>query len=73
MTQITAQVSDELAEALDAASVRLKRSKAFLIRQALECYLEDLDDLAVATERLRDPSDPALEWDEVRSDLLRSD
>ena len=62
-------MSDELAEALDAASARLKRSRAFLIRQALECYLEDLDDLTVAAERLGDPTDPSLDWGKVRREL----
>ena len=73
MTQITARVPDELLEALDAAATQLKRSRAEVIRQALERYLEDFDDLSVALDRLRDPSDPVLDWDEVRRDLLGSD
>ena len=73
MTQITARVPDKLAEALDAAAAQLKRSRADVIRQALEHYLEDFDDLSVAVERLRDPSDPVLDWDEVRHGLLGSD
>ena len=73
MAQITARVSDEVAEALDAAAATLKRSRAEVIRQALESYLEDFDDLTVALERLRDPSDPVLDWDEVRRELLDSD
>ena len=73
MTQITARVPDQLAEALDAAAAQLKRSRADVIRQALEHYLEDFDDLFVAVERLRDPCDPVLDWDEVRHDLLGSD
>ena len=73
MTQITARVPDQLAEALDAAAAQLKRSRADVIRQALEHYLEDFEDLSVAVERLRDPSDPVLDWDEVRHDLLGSD
>ena len=73
MVQITARLPDEMAEALDAAAARLQRSRASLVRQALERYLEDLDDLAVALERLRDPSDPALDWTEVRRELLGSD
>ena len=73
MVQITARLPDEMAEALDAAAERLQRSRASLVRQALESYLEDLDDLAIASERLRDTSDPALDWSEVRSELLRSD
>lgn len=73
MAQVTARVPDELVAALDAASVQLKRSRADVIRQALERYLEDFDDLSVALDRLRDPSDPVLDWDEVRRELLSSD
>lgn len=73
MAQITARVPDEVAEALDLAAATLKRSRAEVIRQALESYLEDFDDLTVALERLRDPSDPVLDWDEVRRELLNPD
>ena len=73
MTQITARVSDSLAESLDAAAARLKRSRAEVIRQALENYVEDFDDLSTAAERLRDPSDPVLDWNEVRRELVGSD
>ena len=73
MSQITARVPHELVEALDAAAIELKRSRAELVRQALERYLEDFDDLTVAVERLRDPTDPVLDWDRVRHDLLGSD
>ena len=73
MTQITARVPEELAKALDAAAAVLKRSRADVVRQALERYLEDFDDLSVAVERMRNPSDPVLDWDEVRRELLGSD
>ena len=73
MAQITARVPDEVAEALDLAAAALNRSRAEVIRQALESYLEDFDDLTVALERLRDPSDPVLDWDEVRRELLDTD
>ena len=73
MAQITARVPDEMAEALDTAAAALNRSRAEVIRQALESYLEDFDDLIVALERLRDPSDPVLDWDEVRREVLDTD
>lgn len=73
MSQITARVPRSVVDALDAAAAQLKRSRAQVVREALERYLEDYDDLAVALERLRDPSDPVLDWDEVRRDLLDSD
>ena len=73
MAQITARVPDEVAQALDTAATALNRSRAEVIRQALESYLEDFDDLTVALERLRDPTDPVLDWDEVRRELLDTD
>ena len=71
-TQITVRLPDEQTEALDAAAAVLKRSRAEIVRQAVEQYLEDFDDLSVAVERLMDPSDPVLDWDDVRRDLLGS-
>ena len=73
MYQITVRVPDGLVKALDQAAAELKRSRADIIRQALERYLEDLDDLSVALERLHDPADPVLDWDQVRHELRNSD
>ncbi len=73
MSQITARLPDDLVVALDAAAKELKRTRAEIIRQAIERYLEDFDDLSVAVERLRDPSDPVLDWEEVKRELHRSD
>ena len=69
-TRIATRVSDEMVEALDAAAARLIRSRADLMRQALEQYLEDFDDVSAALDRLRDPSDVILDWDDVRRDVL---
>ncbi len=73
MAQITARVPDTLVAALDAAARTLKRSRAEVVRQAVERYLEDFDDLSVAMQRLRDPADPVLDWDSVKRELLDSD
>lgn len=73
MSQVTARVPHTLVEALDAAAAELKRSRADIVRHALERYLEDFDDLTLAIERLRDPADPVLDWDRVRHELLGSD
>ncbi len=73
MTRITTRVSDEMVEALDAAAAKLRRSRADLMRQALEQYLEDFDDVSAALDRLQDPSDVILDWDDVRRDLLGPD
>ncbi len=73
MSQITARLPDDLVDALDAAAKQLKRPRAEIVRQAIGPYLEDFDDLGAAVERLRDPSDPVLDWEEVKRELLRSD
>ncbi len=73
MGQITARLPDTVMEALDAAAKALHRSRADIIRQAVERYLEDFDDLSVALERLRDPADPVLDWERVRDELLGAD
>ena len=43
--QITVRLPDEQVAALDAAAKALKRSRAEVIRQAVDKYLEDFDDL----------------------------
>lgn len=49
-TQITVRLPNEQVAALDAAAKALKRSRAEVVRQAVEQYLEDFDDLSAAVE-----------------------
>ena len=61
MNQITARVPNSLIEALDAAAMHLQRSRADIVREALERYLADFNDLTVSLETaVRDPVDPVL-------------
>ena len=73
MTQVTARLPAELVKKIDRAASQLSRSRAQLVRQAIEYYLDDFEDLALALERLRDPADPVLDWEEVKRDLLDQD
>jgi transposase len=73
MTQVSARLPDELVKSVDRTARRLKRSRADVIRHALEYYLEDQEDLTRGLERLQDPGDPLLDWDEVRRGLLDKD
>lgn len=73
MSQVTARIPDELARSIDEAANRMNRTRAEIIRQALEYYLEDLEDLRLGLERLQDPSDPVLDWEDVRRELLGPD
>ncbi len=73
MGQVTARLPDELVRSIDEAARRLKRSRAEVIRQAIEYYLDDVEDLKLALETLQDPADPLLDWEEVKRDLLCTD
>ncbi|MFV2074417.1 MAG: ribbon-helix-helix protein, CopG family [Thermoanaerobaculales bacterium] len=73
MSQVTARLPDDLVKSIDEVARSLNRSRAEIIRQAIEYYLSDVDDLRLALERLKDPADPVLDWDEVKHDLLAAD
>lgn len=70
MPQVSARLPDELVEEMDRAAGRLQRTRAELIRQAVEYFLDDFEDLQLGLERLQDPSDPILDWADVRRELL---
>ncbi len=70
MGQITARLPDTVVDALDTVASRLKRSRAEIVRQAVERYLEDFDDFSIAIERLQDPSDPVLDWEQIKRELF---
>lgn len=73
MTQVTAKLPPGMSKSLDTAARRLKRSRADVIRQAIEYYLDDVEDLERAMDRLRDPADPVLDWEKVRRELVAKD
>ena len=70
MSQITVCLPDALVATLDSAASTLNRTRAELVRQAVERHLEDFDDLAVAIERMGDPTDTVLDWNQVKRELL---
>ena len=73
MVQVTARLPDALSKELDAAAQQLNRCRADIIRQAIEYYLDDIEDLRLGIEALTDPADPVLDWSEVRDALLAAD
>ena len=70
MSQITARLPDELVASLDNAAAELRRTRADVVRQAIEYYLEDFQDISLAIQTLRDPADPILDWEQAKRDLL---
>ena len=70
MSQITARLPDEVVGALDLAAQAQNRSRAEIIRMAIEAYLEDYEDLSLAITRLLDPTDEVIDWQEAKRALL---
>ena len=70
MSQITLTLPDDLVISLDNAATALHRTRADIVRKAIEYYLEDFEDLNLALLALRDPADAVLDWDTVKRDLL---
>ena len=70
MSQITARLPDELVASLDAAALTLRRTRAEVVRQAVEYYLDDFEDISRSVEVLLDPADAVLDWESVKRDLL---
>ena len=70
MSQITARLPDELVASLDDAAAALRRTRAEVVRQAIEYYLEDFEDLNLALQALRDPTNAVLDWEAVKHELL---
>ena len=66
MVQVTARLPDALGAELDAAAAQLSRCRADIIRQPIEYYLDDIEDLRCGVAALKDPADPVLHWAEVR-------
>jgi RHH-type transcriptional regulator, rel operon repressor / antitoxin RelB len=73
MSQITARLPDDLVASLDEAASRLRRTRADVVRQAVEYYLDDFEDVARAIDVLRDPADVVLDWEAVKRELLHQD
>ena len=73
MAQISTRLPDELVQELEQAAKSMNRSRAEVVRQAIEHYLDDFEDLELAVQRLRDPADAVLDWEQVKRDLLAAD
>jgi RHH-type transcriptional regulator, rel operon repressor / antitoxin RelB len=49
------QIPDELAEQIEQAARRAGETKGVFLREAVQSRLDDLDDVAIAAERLKNP------------------
>jgi RHH-type rel operon transcriptional repressor/antitoxin RelB len=66
---ISIRIPDELAEQLEEVAKETDRPRSYIIQKAIESYLEDIADLQIALDRLRDKSDPLVTSAEMRKSL----
>jgi len=55
-----------MADRLKSLSETIDRSKAYIIKKALQAYLEDYSDYLIAQERLNDKNDKVVSSEEMR-------
>jgi RHH-type rel operon transcriptional repressor/antitoxin RelB len=65
---VAIQIPDELAEQIEQAARRAGETRDVFLRQAVLSRLEDLEDIAIATERLKNPG-KRLTLEQVKKDL----
>lgn len=66
---ISLRVEGDLKRRVDEVARRTGRSKAWVIRKAVDLYLEDIEDIEMSEQRLADPKDNVISSDELTSRL----
>ncbi len=63
---INFRIPEDLAKKLDIVSKETDRNKSYIIRKALEYYLDEYVDYLIAINRLNDKSDKIISYKEMR-------
>ncbi|MBF0785800.1 ribbon-helix-helix domain-containing protein [Muribacter muris] len=69
---LTVRLPNELQQRLDYLATQTGRAKSFYVKQALEAYLEDLEDLLLANavlERVRAGKEKVYSLEDVENEL----
>jgi RHH-type rel operon transcriptional repressor/antitoxin RelB len=70
MSVVTTRLAPEVVQALDQIALVRRRSRAEVVREAVDLYLEEWADYSIALDRLRDPADPVISLAELRAELV---
>ena len=65
-TSISVRLPDDMAMDLEDLSQTIDRSKGYIIKKAIEVYLEEYTDYLIAQERLNNKDDSAISGDKMR-------
>ena len=71
MSVIPLRIDDETDKELNHIAQDLKRSKSYIIREAIREYIEDLADYEIALSRMKDKNDEILTSSEFHAKYLR--
>lgn len=66
---ISIRIPDELADQLEGVAKETDRPRSYIVQKALESYLEDIADLQIALDRLRNTGDSVVTSAEMRKSL----
>jgi len=68
-TAVSVRLPDEIVDKIDALANELDRSKTYIMKRALEAYLEEYADYLIALERLHDKDDEIISSKAMREQL----
>jgi len=66
---ITVRLPEEVSEKLDDLSLEIRRNKSFIIKSALEHYLDEYVDYQIALDRLKDKDDKIITSEDLRKEF----
>jgi RHH-type transcriptional regulator, rel operon repressor / antitoxin RelB len=66
---LAVRLPKEIEDRLDVLAKSTGRTKSFYARKAILSFMEDMEDIAIAEERLRDMGE-TMTWEEVKAHLF---
>ena len=66
---LSVRLPEDIMRELEEVANLLERPKTYIVRKALEAYLEEYSDYLIALERLRDKDDSIISSKELREHL----
>ena len=66
---ISIRLPDKIVNELDDLADSIDRSRTYIIRKAIESYMQEYADYMIALERLRDKDDEIISSEEMREQL----
>jgi RHH-type rel operon transcriptional repressor/antitoxin RelB len=66
---ITVRLPEEISDKLDDLSLEIRRKRSFIIKSALEQYLNEYADYQIALDRLKDKQDRIITSKDLRKEL----